>query len=225
MRRKDHFDFWYAVNNTEVVRLPPQRLETFGATVVNYHLVTELMDMANKVRVREGRIQAYRPEIITPRAILESVLDGFGEEAGRYAEWLRANEKELLILKYGFKIRKQETREHVVSEALGAVIEAVKAEMDREDDPLSALVVGVDDPWEVCLLKLMVEVVQQSAGDNLRDLRRDPSGIRHRIEQEFRAAAGDSTLIPRLSRLLEKHDLFEEYQDRFFALVRSSRGR
>ena len=28
----DEFDFWYAVNNTEVVRLPVNPLETFGAT-------------------------------------------------------------------------------------------------------------------------------------------------------------------------------------------------
>ena len=40
----DHFDFWYAVNNTEVIQLPTRQLETFGTTALNYVLVSELMD-------------------------------------------------------------------------------------------------------------------------------------------------------------------------------------
>ena len=32
------FDFWYAVNNTEILKLPDKKLETFGASDVHYHL-------------------------------------------------------------------------------------------------------------------------------------------------------------------------------------------
>jgi hypothetical protein len=71
------FDFWYAVNNTEVLELPRGRLETFGSTLINYHLVTELMDAVGQVRVREGRIQSFRPEILTPQSFSESPLEGF----------------------------------------------------------------------------------------------------------------------------------------------------
>ena len=35
------FDFWYAVNNTEVLEMPLGRLETFGSTLIHYRLVTE----------------------------------------------------------------------------------------------------------------------------------------------------------------------------------------
>ena len=39
MEKRDPFDFWFAVNNTEIRLLPKRHLETFGSTVLNYHLV------------------------------------------------------------------------------------------------------------------------------------------------------------------------------------------
>jgi hypothetical protein len=225
------FDFWYAVNNTEVVLAPERRLETFGATVLNYHLVTELLDSVNRCRVREGRIEAHQPEIVTPQSFAETLLDGFGDEASRYAEWLRAHERDLHILKYGFMVRKQETSEHIVSDPLPTVVERVRKALAESRDPLAALAIGVDQPWEVCLLKLMVEVVEHSVAGNVRDLKRrnafnlarlDP--VRRQIEEAFQAAAHDAAAIGRLGHLLQQHGLFKEYEDRFFSLVRSQRG-
>jgi len=34
-------DFHYALENTKVILPPQKRLETFGTTVLNYHLITE----------------------------------------------------------------------------------------------------------------------------------------------------------------------------------------
>ncbi|MBM4154294.1 MAG: hypothetical protein FJ221_04620 [Lentisphaerae bacterium] len=218
----DPFDFWYAVSNTEILMLPPRRLETFGSTVLDYHLVSELMDEVNGVRVREGRIQAFRPEILTPAAYMESILEGFHEEAaGRYAEWLRENAKELLILRYGFRIRKEEVREQIVHDALEAVVDRVRADLKARANPLGALVRGVDEPWEVCLVKLMVEMVQRSGPEHARVLREDPSGDRHEVEAAFRAASKDRSKIAPLADLLRARGLFKDYEDRFFALVQS----
>ena len=94
MSDDSQFDFWYAVNNTRVLLAPTSRLETFGATVLNYHLVTELLDDVTKIRVREGRVKAARPEILAPDSVLENLLDGFGDQARHYAEWLRRNERD-----------------------------------------------------------------------------------------------------------------------------------
>ncbi len=221
MTDKQQFDFWYAVNNTEVLQVPNSKLETFGTSMVNYHLLTELMDSTNKVRVREGRIEAFRPQIITPQSFMETMLEGFGNEASNYAEWLRANDSELMILKYGFSIRKQEVNDHIVSETLPVAIEQVKEQLAKKADPLSAMLIGVDEPWEVCLLKLMVEVVQQSAPNHVQQLSGDPNGIHHEIEHEFRAAQRDKSRVSYLGEKLNKHNLFEKYEDRFFALLRS----
>lgn len=230
MTDKEQFDFWYAVHNTDVVRLPEKRLETFGTTVLNYHLVSELMDAVDRVRVREGRIEAARPEIVTPQSFLETPLDGFGSEAAEYVEWLREHAKDLYILKYGFTIRKRETNEYLISDTLEAVTERVRKALEEKDDPMSALAIGVDQPWEVCLLKLMVDIAEGSVRSNVHDLKRkglferarnDPTGAHREVEQAFRAAAKDRSQIDRLASLLRAHGLFKEYEDRFFALVRS----
>lgn len=218
-------DFWYAVNNTEVVVMPPRRLETFGATVVDYHLVTEPMDSVNRSRVREGRIHAFRPQIVTPTAFMESILEGFQHEAAEaYANWLREHESDLLILRYGFRIRKEGIRDELVSDPVEAVVERVRADLARRENPLAALVRGVDEPWEVCLIKLMVEMVQRSAPGHMQALRADPTGSHHGIEEAFRKAARDPAAVPALAAQLKAAGVFKDYEDRFFAVVRSHRG-
>ena len=222
MTDKEHFDFWYAVNHTQVLQLPSSKLETFGTTVVNYHLLAELMDEPNKVRIREGRVEAFRPQIITPQHFQEIMLEGFGEaEASEYADWLAHHAQDLMLLKYGFAIKKVSTNDHIVSETLPNVIDQVTSQLKENPDPLGALIVGVEEPWEVCLIKLMTEVVQQSAPKNAQDLKRDPTGARQEIERMFLAVQQKQAPVAQLSALLEKHSLFDEYQDRFFALVRS----
>ena len=222
-RPPKEFDFWYAVNNTEVLELPRNRLETFGSTLINYRLVTELMDAVGQVRVREGRIQSFRPEILTPDAFVESPLaDGFRSgPAEDFIRWLREHESELVLLKYGFKIRQETTTESIVHDSIENVLERVRADLKSKADPLAALVRGVDEPWEVCLLKMLFEVVRRSAPGNARDLRADPDGSRHEIEQAFRRAANDRAQLAPLAQLLTRLGRFKDYEDRFFALVRS----
>ncbi len=225
------FDFWYALHNTEVVHPPAGRLETFGNTVVNYHLLSEGMDDTNEVRIREGRIEAFRPQIITPQSGDQSPLDGFGEEAEKYLSWLRENAEELVLLRYGFQIKKAETKQYTVSERLPTVLGQVEEQIKRANDPLSAIVVGVEKPWEVCLLKLMVDVMQKSVVANVSDMQKrnllplnreqNERQKRDEIEADFRAAARNRHLIQDLGRKLQQYGLFEEFEDRFFALVRN----
>ena len=227
MKQDPQFDFWYAVNNTEVVAVPQNHLETFGNTMVNYHLVTELMDSTNKVRVREGKLTAFRPTIITPPSITDSMLEGFGEEARDYADWLREHAGEMQMLRYGFKIQKQEVNDYILSDSLETVVNRVQDELKERNDPLGAVLVGVDHPWEVCLLKLMVELVQGSIAGNMQDihqLQRDQKTQLHQnIEQAFLTASRDASKVQILADLLKQHGLFERYEDRFFAAVRSSK--
>lgn len=212
-------DFWYAVQHTRVVRPPRQTLETFGATMLSYHLVTEPMDEVGVVRVREGRIEAQRPELILPNHLTQDMLDGFGEQAQAYADWLQQHGENLALMQYGFKVSKQELSHHLVHASPESVVEQINADLDARDDPLCALVVGVDEPWEVCLFQLMVEVVQSSSQKNALDLMRDPGGLRGQLEQEFQAAARDRSRLGHLAEFLRKNNLFDEYQDQFFALV------
>lgn len=233
MNKPNQFDFWYAANNTRIVVLPSRRLETFGATVLNYHVISELMDDVNKVRVREGRVQAQRPQIVTPSSFASSLLEGFGPEAERYAEWLREHTQEIRILQYGFAIRKEVFSEQVISDTLDAVVERVEKDVRGKGDPLATVVVGVE-PWEVCLLKTLVEVSGRSFPGNVRELERRhmfdekdgvPRALREDIESEFRAAEADPSKVKALGSYLQQHGVFGQYEDRFLDLVKTGRRR
>jgi len=222
-------DFWYAVNNTEIVVAPKRHLETFGNTLINYTLVSELMDSVGKVRVREGRMQAMRPQIITPTAYSNMLLEGFGEEAERYLEWLREHEDQVRILRYGYTLKQEAFSEQVLTDTVESVVGRVKEALVGKKDPFSAVVKGVDSPWDVCLVRLFWKTVQDSAQSNIRELSerhlfemRDgiAASVREEVDQAFAAAERDASLIKPLGRLLQEKGVFEHYQDRFFSLVK-----
>ncbi len=229
MDEKKSFDFWYAVNNTEIVLMPERHLETFGATVLNYRLVSEMMDSVDQIRVREGRIQAHQPHIITPEAYSETVLEGFGEQASQYVNWLKQHEQDIRILQYGYTLKQEAFSEHVITDNLKSVVERIKSEVESVDHAHTAVVQGVDDPWDVCLVKLFWEVIRQSAAPNIRELQKQrmfedeggvPRGVRNEIDVAFTAASRDASLIEALATKLQRCNLFDEYEDRFFSLVR-----
>ena len=78
-------DLQYAIENTRVILNPDRRIETFGTTSFRFYLITELMDSVNQIRVRDGKISAERPQIITPQNVSKFLLEGFGERAHRFA--------------------------------------------------------------------------------------------------------------------------------------------
>jgi hypothetical protein len=162
-------DFNYALENTRVVLAPTKRLDTFGTSLFNYFLVTEEMDHVNLSRVREGHIHAERPQIVTPQNIAGLFLEGFGEQGRRFAENLGG--QRLPFLKYGFRVSKSDIRSYDVHESLEDVAGKLKAELERKNEPLTALLTGVDDGWEVCLLKFMVDMIQASFPGNMGDFR------------------------------------------------------
>jgi hypothetical protein len=229
MDSKQQFDFWYAVNNTELITTPSSRLETFGDTIVNYHLVCEQMDCVDKVCVREGHLKALKPEIITPHSLGQMDLEEFGQDANQYADWLAQHGGDLKILQYGFRIQKQEIKEYVVTDTIENVMDRVKAEVEAKEDPLSAILIGVDDPWEVCLLKLMVKLVQHSSKGNIQDIRQQASSMQdsltESIERGFLDASRDASKVNALADRLKKNGLWDKYEDRFFALIKTSGNR
>lgn len=168
-------DFQYALENTRVLLGPQRQIETFGSTRFRFHLLTESMDRVNEVNVRGGMIDAERPQILTPAHHAQLLLDNFGEQAREFADWLRQPGSPMAsLIKYGFRFRRSEITEHVVRESIESVGDRLCAEVaaghDRE--PLSAVIRGVDDAWEVCLLKFTMDLVQGSAASNANDLRR-----------------------------------------------------
>ncbi len=165
-------DFQYAAENTEVILAPDGQIATFGTTRFHFYLVSELMDRANEVRVRDGQIEAERPQILAPDHFARLLLEGFGEKAERYAEQLRARLRNVAVLKYGFQFRKSGVTENTYREPLATVIERTKLRVQNSGEPMRAVIQGVDDAWEVCLLKFTLDLIERSAGGNVQDFRR-----------------------------------------------------
>jgi hypothetical protein len=68
-------------------------------------------------------------------------------------------------------VSKSDIRSYDVHESLEDVAGKLKAELERKNEPLTALLTGVDDGWEVCLLKFMVDMIQASFPGNMGDFR------------------------------------------------------
>ena len=165
-------DFQYAMENTQVIVSPERRIESFGSVNFHFYLISELMDEADKVRVRDGQIQAERPQIVTPVNCARLLLEGFGDSARDFAQWLEQRRENLALLKYGFQFRKSGVVENIVHSPMADVIERVRDQVTAAREPSSAIIQGVDDAWEVCLMKFTMELVQNSAGGNMGDFRK-----------------------------------------------------
>jgi hypothetical protein len=170
MMRQDDFD--YAIENTQVILAPEQQIATFGTTSFHFYLISELMDRVDQVRVRNGKIHAERPQILTPEHYCRLLLEGFGEKAQRYVDQLRKHTRNIAVLRYGFQFRKTDVTEQTLRDSIDAVINRTKRQVESENEPLSAVIQGVDDAWEVCLLKFTIDMIERSSGENLGDFRK-----------------------------------------------------
>ena len=169
MSSNPDFDRWYAAKSARFLVEPSHRLETFGNTLVNYHLVSELPDNPGKVRVREGRLEAHLPLVITPH-VTDVEMEGFGDEARAYLEFLKENEKHLRILQYGYHLKSDNFSEQIITDRLSVVTERVKDEVVASNDKFAAVVQCVDEPWDVALVELWLREVNRSAGGNIKEL-------------------------------------------------------
>ncbi|MFQ6122094.1 MAG: hypothetical protein ACE5LA_03435 [Dehalococcoidales bacterium] len=225
----------YAVRHTEILRLPKQSLSTFGTTNIYYYLVTkpaylELSKTADETVVREGRVIAERPRIVTPYYL--SQLEGFSAEARRYFDALiKTHGPDTPGLFYTYKNEPKNLT--IVSDRWLSVVDKLNTEIDERGDPLVAIIKGEDELWDVSLLKFIYEITRTSIQDNLMQLGArglldvDSSGIpvdaRVRIDELFRRVVRGEYEPRELKRELDRWNLFAEYQDRFFALFKKRR--
>ncbi len=166
------FDISYALEQTAVIYEPDRRIDTFGSTRFEFSLVSELMDSVGSVRVRDGTIEAEKPLILRPEGFNGFDFEGFGPEAQAFGHWLRQHVDRLAILKYGFRFKKNDVSEHLIHEPMDQVCGKLVEETKRLGNPSRAVIRGVDDVWEVCLLKFTVEMIEKSHGINLFDFKR-----------------------------------------------------
>jgi len=224
-----------AVRHTEILRPPKQSLATFGTTNIYYYLVTEpayleLVKNVTETVVREGRVIAEKPRIVTPYYL--SRLEGFSPDARRYFDMLiKTHGADVPGLFYTYKNEPKEL--NIVSDNLLSVVNKINAEIDKRGDPLTSIIKGEDELWDVSLMKFIYEMTRSSLQKNLLQMESrgllniDASGIpadaRVRIEELFRQVSRGEREPKELKAELDRWNLFEEYEDRFFNMFKKGR--
>jgi hypothetical protein len=224
-----------AIEHTEILRGPKQRLHAFGTTNIYYYMVTkpvysEPTQDATETVVREGKVIAERPRLVTPYYL--SRLEGFGLEARRYFESLiKEHGSNVQGLFYAYKNEPKELT--IVSNDLPSVVDRLNADIDKRGDPLAAIIKGEDELWDVSLMQFIFEVASSSVQDNLKQmwsrglLNMDATGIptdaRLRIDELFQEVANGELEPTKLKEELDHWGLFEEYENRFFDIFKKKR--
>ncbi len=166
----------YALETTRVLREPDRRIETFGETRFEFQLISELMDRVGEVRIRTGEVEAQRPRILRPDAFREVELKGFNPSArarfDKMVEQFRDEGKDLAFLQYGFQFRRGDVQEEIVHDSMDSVRDRVLDDIRRSGNPSRAIIEGVDDAWEICILKFSFEMILRSHEINAFDFKR-----------------------------------------------------
>ena len=162
-------DIHYALETTKVLREPDRRIDTFGETRFEFQLISELMD-------RSGEVEAMRPRILRPTAYNEVELEGFDSSArarfDKLVSKLRDEGKDLAFLQYGFQFKRGQVHEEIIHDTLDSVRERVMDDIRRSGNPSRAIIEGVDDAWEICILKFSFEMILRSHEINAFDFKR-----------------------------------------------------
>jgi len=223
---------WNAIQLTHVVRPPKQHLATFGVTNLKYYLVSEpsykdLVPGEEESVIREGKVVSQRPTIVTPAYMMN--LEGFGEEARKYMDSLvrsfGPNSPGLL-----YQYRNEPGGLDIVGGQTYAVAQRIANDLDIRGVDSAVVILGIDDLWDVSILKFIYEYTAASVASNVGEIQAMglldphpevdvPRGVVQRIEEMFHQVEGG--LDPKLlHRELTRWGLFDHYQDRFLNLFR-----
>jgi len=214
----------YALEHTELIRAPRRELDTFGSSVIDYYVVTELV--GNLSVVRDGKVIAERPKIVTPAYLVN--VEGFSEQAKKYISMMARERPYESGIFYRYK--NEPGGMNIVSEPIKQVIDKLSSQLEEQHNPLSTIIKGVEELWDVSLLMFIYELTNKSARTNMAEFNRRgfldidssgvPEGARDYIEELFEKASRNLSRAPELVIELNRWGLFPEYQDRFFALFR-----
>lgn len=166
-------DVQYALEATQVLYEPARRIDTFGDTKFEFLLLSELMDSVGQVRIRTGEVEANRPQIIRPDAFESAVeFEGFGDEAKRLYDWMEQQGISPAFMQYGFQFKRGAVREELIHDSIEDVRARVVEEARLRGNPMQAVIEGVDDTWEISVLRFVMEMTAKSKEINLFDFKR-----------------------------------------------------
>jgi hypothetical protein len=214
------------------LRPPRQTLSTFGTTNIYYYLLTEpsykgVVGGEEETVVREGRVRAEKPKVVTPYYLFN--VEGFSDHAKHYLKMVaKEYGPHTPGLFYGYKNEPKEL--NIVTSDMESVVRKLADKIDKEGDQLATIIKGVDELWDVSILKFIFDMTRYSLDSNIQELGRrgllevDSRGIprdaRQTIERLFAYVEGGELDPSALKSELDRWGLFGEYEDRFLRLFK-----
>ena len=223
----------HAIESTQVIRHPKQHLATFVITSIKYYLVTEaaynslnIGEKNDDVVIREGMVRAEQPQVVTPQYLLNH--EGFGDYAGEYLRHLRSQGAgDTPGLLYAYK--NEGMRTNIASGDVKQVAYRLKGWLDREERGMEAVIQGIDELWDVSLMKFIYDLTSASLRANLKEIHNQglfdvergiPRAARERIEELLTEARQGNVDPAAVHQEIERWGAVDEYQDKFLAIFK-----
>jgi len=228
-------DWYKAIEQTYIVKYPKQHLATFGITSIEYFVVTEplynAIDPQKKELegvVRKGKVRAEQPTLITPTYAMN--LNGFSDEAYKYfsqvARLYGANSPGIM-----YQYNNEPENLEILSGNPNEIAHRISKELRDKKNDLSVVISGVDEFWDVALLKFIYEFTASSVSFNSREMRGAglmepqssaggvPAAAANQIEEMFKSVKNGGSANT-LKNELDKWGVYRYYEDRFLNLFR-----
>ena len=173
---------------------------------------------------------AERPAIVTPSYMTN--LDGFSSEAYEFFNDLMLSagpNSPGIMYRYSNKPENLE----VVGGVPTDIAHRISKDLNDRKEELSVVMVGVDELWDVALLKFIYEFTASSVAGNIQEFNARgllnpeenfggaPAAAIQQIDRLFRdVERGNQGSIDLLKQEIDRWGLFEFYQDRFLNLFR-----
>ena len=226
-------DLIKAVQKTRVARKPLQHLATFGTSIINYYVITEpiysdIDELKKETVVRSGRVNSGKPQIVTPTYALN--LKGFSSEAYKYLEFI-SNKFGVNSPGVLYQYKNEPGKINILNGSVEEVSNNIIKELNTKKDKLTAVIVGVDELWDVSLLKFIHDFTSESLVSNINEFNSRgllqpqdqfggvPKAAVQRIEILFNQVGfGADPEI--LKKELDRWGLFDHYEERFLNLFK-----
>lgn len=165
-------NFQYAMETTKVLHEPDRRIETFGVTRFAFEILTEPMDSVGKVCIRRGEVEAQKPQLIKPDGFTEIELEGFDPKVLKVIDHFKEKGLDLSFLQYGFQFKRSDVSTETIHDNLESVCDKALKAVRYSGNPSLAIIQGVDDAWEVGIMKFTLDMIMKSTEINRFDFKR-----------------------------------------------------
>ncbi|MCC3144512.1 hypothetical protein LJ207_04140 [Halanaerobium sp. Z-7514] len=242
---KDKNKIKEVLENTEILLEPEDLISTSHDTTLHYFVLSEpyyleeFPEEGPETKVREGKITWEKPKLLTPDYMIN--MSGFSGEAKKAMQMIANDNPDLAGLLYKMNYRKQSISTFTISREIEKAQEEIEKERINDEDNLTVIIKGVDELWDVSLMKFIQSLMLKSAYKSqlpyyeekgylstdeegysvvTRNLEGLPIAASEEIERMFEMVKKGEEDPARLKRELDRWGVFNAYQDRFFDLFK-----